>query len=144
MSRLSPIKHAFGRGTPFTVGLEEELLLVAGEDLALSHTAADVVPKLGLPPERAGHEAFLAEVELRSAPAETPVRAAAQLDEGRAAARAAGATLLAVGLHPNARFGDVVLTDAPRYERVAEEMRGLIRRTPECALHVHVGHRRRR
>ncbi len=139
MSRLGPIKHAFGRGTPFSVGLEEELLLVSPGDLALSHTAAEVVPRLGLPPERAGHEAFLAELELRSEPAETPGGAAGQLDEGRAAARAAGATLLAVGLHPAARFGDVVLTDAPRYARVGEEMRGLIRRTPECALHVHVG-----
>ena len=28
---------------------------------------------------------------------------------------------------------------SPRYERVEEQMRGLIKRTPECALHAHVG-----
>ena len=52
--------------------------------------------------------------------------------------RAAGGTPMAVGLHPDAGFGDVRLVDSDRYRRVEGEMRGLIRRTPECALHVHV------
>ena len=86
--------------------------------LALAHIAATSA-RLGLPRDRAGHEAFLAEIELRSGlGADAASAAAAQLDEGRAAARAAGGTLLAVGLHPNAGFGDVVLTDAQRYRRV--------------------------
>ena len=54
-------------------------------------------------------------------------------------ARAAGATLMAAGLHPDALHGDVELVDSERYRRVEDEMRGLIKRTPECALHVHVG-----
>jgi carboxylate-amine ligase len=45
---------------------------------------------------------------------------------------------MAVGLHPDARFGDVRLVESDRYRRVEGEMRGLIKRTPECALHVHV------
>jgi carboxylate-amine ligase len=45
---------------------------------------------------------------------------------------------MAVGLHPDAAFGDVELVDSDRYRRVENEMRGLIKRTPECALHVHV------
>jgi carboxylate-amine ligase len=45
---------------------------------------------------------------------------------------------MAVGLHPDARFGNVSLVDSDRYRRVEGEMRGLIKRTPECALHVHV------
>ena len=45
---------------------------------------------------------------------------------------------MAVGLHPDAGFGDVRLVDSDRYRRVEGEMRGLIKRTPECALHVHV------
>jgi carboxylate-amine ligase len=62
-----------------------------------------------------------------------------QLAEGRAAAHSAGATLLAAGLHPDARLFDVELVRSERYERVEGQMRGLIKRTPECALHVHVG-----
>src|SRR5205809_6990228 len=56
----------------------------------------------------------------------------------RRAAREAGATLMAAGLHPDTAFGDAELVATERYRRVADAMRGLIRRTPECALHVHV------
>ena len=51
----------------------------------------------------------------------------------------AGATIMAVGLHPDAELFDVKLVQSERYERVERQMQGLIKRTPECALHVHVG-----
>ncbi len=137
--RIVPTEHAFGSGEPFSIGLEEELLLVDPETHALAHVADRIVPALGMPEERAGHEAFLAEIELRSEPCASAGEAVAQLGEGRAAARAAGATPMAAGLHPDAAFGDVRLVDSDRYRRVEAEMRGLITRTPECALHVHVG-----
>jgi carboxylate-amine ligase len=137
--RRPALEHVFGSGRPFTVGLEEELLLVEAGTLQLAHVAHEVLPRIKLPPGRADHEAFLAELELRSTPCTDARRATGQLGRARAAARAAGATLLAAGVHPNARLGDVRLVASERYERVAREMRGLIRRTPECALHVHVG-----
>ena len=37
------------------------------------------------------------------------------------------------------RLFDVELVQSERYGRVERQMRGLIKRTPECALHVHVG-----
>ena len=132
-------EHAFGSGTAFTVGLEEELLLVDPDTLQLAHVADRVLPAVELPEGRADHEAFLAEIELRSTPRASVTEAVEELAENRAAARAAGATLMAAGLHPDARYGDVLLVDSERYRRVEGEMRGLIRRTPECALHVHVG-----
>ena len=131
--------HAFGRGEPFSIGLEEELLLVDEGTLRLAEVADRIVPAIGLPEGRAGHEAFLAEIELRSDPCATTDDAVSQLAEGRVRAAAAGATLMAVGVHPDGRYGDVALVDSERYRRVEGEMRGLIRRTPECALHVHVG-----
>jgi carboxylate-amine ligase len=130
---------SFGTGTPFSVGLEEELLLVDPETHGLVHEAERVLPRMGVEDERAGYEAFAAEVELRSAPCRTPGDAAAELRDLRAAARGAGATLLGMGLHPTAEHGDVRITDNERYRKVDDTMRGLIRRTPECALHVHVG-----
>jgi len=132
-------EHRFGGGDPFTVGLEEELLLVDGESHELAHVADRLLPQIELPRERADHEAFLAEIEVRSEPRRTVGEAIADVAEGRAAVRAAGGNPMAVGLHPNARFGDVALVDSDRYRRVEGEMRGLIKRTPECALHVHVG-----
>jgi glutamate---cysteine ligase / carboxylate-amine ligase len=131
------VNHSFGGGE-FTVGVEEELLLVDPETLQLAHVADKVVPGIDLAFERAGHEAFLAEIEVRSEPRRTAAEAVADIAEGRAAIRGAGGTPMAVGLHPHARFGDVKLVDSDRYRRVEAEMRGLIKRTPECALHVHV------
>ena len=129
----------FGESEPFTVGLEEELLLVDGETLQLAHVADRIIPHTGLPTERVDHEAFLAEIEVRSAPAESVAGAIGQLREGRAAALQAGATLMGAGLHPDARLFDVELVKSERYERVEAQMQGLIKRTPECAIHVHVG-----
>ena len=131
-------QHSFGSGEPFSVGIEEELLLVDPDSLQLAHVADRIVPRVELPEGRADHEAFLAEIELRSSPCPDVAAAIAELEENRAAARA-GATLMAVGLHPDACYGDVELVDSERYRRVEDEMRGLIKRTPECALHVHVG-----
>jgi glutamate---cysteine ligase / carboxylate-amine ligase len=131
--------HRFGEGEPFSVGLEEELLLVDPETLQLSHTADRVLERSTLPRERLDHEAFLAEMENRSSPVGSVSDAVAELGEGRAEAATAGATLVAAGLHPDAELFDVELVRSERYERIERQMQGLIKRTPECALHVHVG-----
>jgi glutamate---cysteine ligase / carboxylate-amine ligase len=129
----------FGESDAFTVGLEEELLLVDAETFQLAHVADKILPHTGLPADRVDHEAFLAEIEVRSTPATSVSAAIGQLREGRAAAIDVGARLMGVGLHPDARLFDVELVKSERYERVESQMQGLIKRTPECALHVHVG-----
>jgi carboxylate-amine ligase len=133
---LSPT--GFGSSPAFTVGLEEELLLVDPETLALAPVAASVVAGAGAGTS-IGHEVYAASLELRSAPAERAEVAAAELSELRSRVAASGGTLMGVGVHPDAAFGDAPLVDEDRYRHVDGEMRGLIRRTPECALHVHVG-----
>ena len=132
------MEHSFGRGRPFAVGVEEELLLVDAETRALAHVAADVLAAMDVPPGAADHEAFAAEIELRSPPSVSAGAATAALGDVRAAAREAGAVLMGAGLHPSAARGDVRLVAKDRYRKVGEQMRGLFRRTPECALHVHV------
>jgi glutamate---cysteine ligase / carboxylate-amine ligase len=131
-------EHRFGSGEPFMVGIEEELLLVDAEAHALAHVADRVLPHIELPRERVDHEAFLCEIEVRSEPRANAGEAVTDLAAGRAAVLGAGGTPMAVGIHPAAEFGDVRLVDSERYRRVEGQMRGLIRRTPECALHVHV------
>ena len=131
-------EHRFGSGEPFLVGIEEELLLVDADTHALAHVADRVIPHIDLPRQRADHEAFLCEIEVRSEPRANAGDAVADLAAGRAAVLGAGGTPMAVGIHPAAEFGDVRLVDSERYRRVEGEMRGLIKRTPECALHVHV------
>jgi carboxylate-amine ligase len=129
--------QAFGR--EFTLGVEEELLLVDSESLALAPVAERVLAATDHPPERLHHEAFSAELEARTAIVRDAGEAVESLRESRLAARAAGATLVGAGIHPAAELGDAQLVDTERYREVGEQMRGLIRRTPECALHVHVG-----
>src|SRR4051794_8949382 len=130
---------AFGRAEPFTVGIEEELFLVERDGGRLVPLAAAVLAALDTGPASAGHEAYAAEIELRSAPAQAAVDALAELADLRTkaarAAAGAGASLLGAGLHPDGALGDAELVDAERYRRVRESMRGLIQRTPECALH---------
>ena len=134
-----PPPHRFGTGEHFSIGLEEELLLVDPDTLELAHGADAVLARSALPRDRLDHEAFLAELEGRSEPSGSVGEAIGQLAESRAAAAGAGATLLAAGLHPHAKLFDVELVQSERYERVEAQMQGLIKRTPECALHVHVG-----
>ncbi|MDP9376047.1 MAG: YbdK family carboxylate-amine ligase [Actinomycetota bacterium] len=127
-------------GSAFTVGVEEELLLVDPLcGYGLSNSAAEVLRSAGLPSELASHEVYACEVELRSPACGDVGLAVESLRRGREALCHAGATLVGAGLHPSMEFGTAELVDSPRYRRVHDEMRGLITRSPECALHVHIG-----
>ncbi len=123
----------------FTVGVEEELHLVDPESHRLTPTAADVLARLDLPDARAGHEAYATQVELRTPPCADAAEVGAALGENRAAAAAAGATLMGAGLHPTAVWGEAEVVDKPRYHGIGESMREVFGRSPEAALHVHVG-----
>jgi glutamate---cysteine ligase / carboxylate-amine ligase len=131
------MEHRFGRA--FTLGVEEELLLVDRATLALAPTAERVLAAADHPSDRLAHEAYAAEVEARTQIVRDASEAVESLRESRLAARTAGATLMGAGIHPSAELGDARLVDLERYREVGDQMRGLIRRTPECALHVHVG-----
>jgi carboxylate-amine ligase len=137
------VTGAFGRA--FALGVEEELLVVDPATLALSHTGGDVLAAMdGADGDRlpgsAHPDTFAALVEFASPVAATPedgVRAIAAL---RARALdVPGTGLIGAGIHPDGAFGDVVHVDEPRYHEIHAQLRGLLRRTPTCALHVHVG-----
>jgi glutamate---cysteine ligase / carboxylate-amine ligase len=134
---------AFGSSDPLSLGVEEEVLLVDDRDHRLANVAERVLAEIDLPKSLADHEAYASEVELRTSICRNASEARAELQLRREAAATAasrtGAELMAVGLHPTAAYGDVQLVDAERYRRLDGLIRGLIRRTPECALHVHVG-----
>ena len=133
------MRHAFGTSDPLTLGIEEELLLVDPHSHALADVSERVLAALGAPEALAAHEAFASEVELRSPVCRNAGEAARAAAAARGAARAAGATLMAAGLHPDGQWGAVRLTEKERYRTLEHTMRSLIRRTPDCALHVHVG-----
>jgi glutamate---cysteine ligase / carboxylate-amine ligase len=136
------MEHGFSPTTARSVGLEEELLLVDESTHRLAHEAEDVLAAVGETWQERGlmdHEAYAAEIELRSPPCADVVQATHRLRDGRHRLREVGATLMGCGVHPTAELGDVRVTRSPRYARVRELVRDLIARTPDCALHVHVG-----
>jgi carboxylate-amine ligase len=133
------VEHAFGTGTDFSVGIEEELLLVEGDEHRLSHSSAAVLEAMGVDERSARHDLYAAQVELSSPPCRTAGEAAGHLMNLRTALFATGAKAIGCGLHPTAPFGDVQIVDAARYRREAGNLRGIVQRTPDCALHVHIG-----
>jgi glutamate---cysteine ligase / carboxylate-amine ligase len=131
------VNHAFN--TEFTVGVEEELHLVDRDTHQLSPDAVAVLSAMNAPEGHVGHEAYAAQLELRSGACPDAQAACADLAASRAAAAAAGATLMGVGLHPADTWGESEIVDEPRYREVGRAMRDVFGRTPEAALHVHVG-----
>jgi carboxylate-amine ligase len=130
------VDHAFGRRPGFPIGVEEELLLVEPATFALAQRASLLLERLPLQARPDVYESLL---ETNSRVRGRAEGAVTDLLELRAAMRHAGATLMGAGVHPTARFGDVRHVPEPRYEAIHAALRGLLERTPTCALHVHVG-----
>lgn len=130
------MEHAFGRGESLALGVEEELLLVDPDTLALDHRASEILPRLG---DAAKPDVYEATVETASPVSRDAAEAVAALGDVRERMREAGATLIGCGIHPAAPFGEAPHVPGERYAAIADSMRGFMRRTPTCALHVHVG-----
>jgi carboxylate-amine ligase len=128
--------HQFGRRPGFPIGVEEELLLVEPRTLSLAQSASRFLERL---PQQARPDVYESLLETASGVRGRAEGAITDLVEFRAAMRHAGATLIGAGLHPTARFGDVRHVPQPRYEAIHAALRGLLERTPTCAVHVHVG-----
>jgi carboxylate-amine ligase len=131
------VEHAFGT-EPFALGIEEELLLVAAAPPHdLDHRAGEAVELLDSPYVKP--DVYEALVECATSICRNVQDAVFELEHRRGDLRVAGFTLAGAGLHPEARFADVVHVDQPRYDCIHGAMRGLLERTPTAALHVHIG-----
>lgn len=124
---------------PYRVGVEEELLLVDPDTHALAHVSSHVLARLDRTTADIKHDLYEAQIEIASPPSADVAEAVAALRQHRGEVRAAGGCLLGAGVHPSAAFGDVEIVDAERYRRECRNLRGIVQRTPDCALHVHVG-----
>jgi len=132
---------SFGAQADFAIGVEEELILVDPESRALSHAGVEVLARMeGAEADGFAHpDTYSALIELASPVARDASEGVAALSALRARVRAAGGTAIGAGIHPDGAFGDVEHVDEPRYDRIVDQLQGLIKRTPTCALHVHVG-----
>lgn len=132
----------FRPGGEFTLGAEEESLLVRPNGHLLSGGAEELVAAVGRPSWAEGGavvpEIFTNQIELVTPvcrDAEMLVRSLADL---RSEVRGAGAWIMAIGHHPAGQFGDVQIVRSAHYDRIAHDLAGLLR-SPTSSLQVHVG-----
>jgi len=129
---------------PWTVGVEEELMLLDPGDWSLANRVGEVLD--ALPAGAAAHaapETHACVLELRTEPHGTVAEAAAQLGALRDAVdrtlrEELGLRAAVAGMHPFAVREDVDVTSDRRYREVEATMRALARREPTMAQHVHV------
>jgi carboxylate-amine ligase len=129
----------FGAAPPWSLGIEEELMLV---DAGTLEPARDGFSRVfGEATERIKPELFESFVEITTSVTETAEEAENQLWSLRheVAERAAvhGLALLATGSHPTAR-GEVPIVPVERYKRMKAELGPALCRQRVCGLHVHV------
>ena len=134
---MSSSGHRFGQSSPFSLGVEEELLLI-GEDRRLAAVAEQVIARLDPTyAEGVSTEIFATEIELKTGICSDAGQALSDLTLLRQGARDAGAVLLGSGLHPDDKSA-VQLVAKPRYDVVRADLAGILNATP-AGLHVHVG-----
>ena len=128
---------------PWTVGVEEEVMILDPHDWSLASRVDEVLAEL--PPEvadQAAPETHGSALELFSTPHATVAAAIDELASLRAALAAGLAPLglraAACGTHPFAQWREVEVSPGPRYRSIYDSMRELARREPTFALHVHV------
>ncbi|HET7443725.1 MAG TPA: YbdK family carboxylate-amine ligase [Solirubrobacterales bacterium] len=134
---MSSSEHRFGASSPFSLGVEEELLLI-DENRRLAPVAERVIAALDPAfADGVSTEIFATEIELKTGICADAGQALAELTALRRGVRAAGAELLGSGLHPDDESA-VELVAKPRYDVVRADLAGILNATP-AGLHVHVG-----
>jgi carboxylate-amine ligase len=139
------IERRFGESAPFTLGVEEELMLVDAETLAPAPVSAAVLADAAGAelPGALKPELFAAVVEANTPicrTAEEALRCLVRMREAAAELAAAyGARIAALGAHPFSPSEEQQFSDDERYRPMIEEVGPTAARQNVCGLHVHVG-----
>ncbi len=130
--------------TPWSVGIEEEVMLIDTDSCNLASRVDDVLA--AAPPELLEHlaqETHGSAVELTTSPHAGVADAATELGALRASLRETlaglGLACAVAGTHPFATWRDVHVSAGARQQELLGSMRELARREPTFALHVHIG-----
>jgi carboxylate-amine ligase len=131
-------------GSAYTLGAEEETMLLNPHDWSLAQQMDRVLPALS--EDLARHvtpETHRSALEMSTGVHQTPASLGAEL---LALRRKLDGELMPLGLrcasaatHPFTVWHETVISSGPRYDMVYGSMRELARREPTFALHVHVG-----
>lgn len=135
--------HDSGRD-PYTIGIEEEAMLLEPRTWALAHRIDDLLPRLPLKTQpRVSAETHGSAFEVQTGIACTVAEGIEEIRTLRSqlARTLSGLDLRAAvaGTHPFAIWQEIAISHGERYQFVYGSMRELARREPTFALHVHVG-----
>jgi carboxylate-amine ligase len=136
------LEHRFD-GPPFTIGVEEELMLVDAETLDLGQGIDAILA--GVPADITGHvkpELFQSVLEVATAPCTTVAETTEQLRDLRRTvseiAERNGYLVGAAGTHPFALAEEQKIVQKERYQELAAELGWIARQELIFGTHVHV------
>ena len=139
------IEQAFGESSPWSLGVEEEVMILDAETLALAPGVEGLVSwaEGRSLPGVLKMELLASMVELATGVCATPAEALVALVELRAAAaegaREQGLAIAAAGTHAFSLPTTQQIAPDPRYREFVEYAGISARRQAVCGLHVHVG-----
>ncbi|HEX6664463.1 MAG TPA: carboxylate-amine ligase [Gaiellaceae bacterium] len=140
----SVLDHAFGRSGPYTLGVEEEYMLLDGQTFDLVQHVDTVLAAV------AGHELgprihtelMQSVLEVATPVCSTPAAIAEQLQSIRGyvseTAREQGLRVGSAGTHPFSLFERQRITARDRYRTLVDQMQYIARRELIFGLHIHV------
>ena len=140
----SVLDHAFGQSDPYTLGVEEEYMLLDGETFDLVQHIDTVLAAV------AGHELepvinpelMQSVLEIATPVCHTPTEVADQLRRIRAyvidVARDQGMRVGSAGTHPFSLFERQRITAKDRYRALVDQMQYVARRELIFGMHIHV------
>jgi carboxylate-amine ligase len=140
---ISVLDHSFN-GTPFTVGIEEELMLIDADSLDLAQEIEAVLE--AVPEELEGQvkpELMQSVLEVATKPCANLVEAAEQLTLLRRTVSdicgRLGLLVGAAGTHPFAIANEQRIVERERYQQLARELAYIAQQELIFGTHVHVG-----
>src|SRR6478736_1352427 len=141
---VSVLDHAFGRSDPYTLGVEEEYMLLDGKTFDLVQhidTVLEAVAGHELEP-RINAELMQSVLEIATPVCHTPAEVAEQLRQIRGyvcgIARERGMRVGSAGTHPFSLFERQRITARDRYRALVDQMQYVARRELIFGMHIHV------
>ncbi|MBW8741484.1 MAG: carboxylate-amine ligase [Acidobacteria bacterium] len=140
----SVLDHAFGESDPYTLGVEEEYMLLDGETFDLvQHIDTVLVAVSGHELEpRINPELMQSVLEIATPVCRTPSAVEEQLRKIRGyvsdIARAEGMRVGSAGTHPFSLFERQRITARDRYRNLVDQLQYVARRELIFGMHVHV------
>ena len=142
LTESSVLDHRFGQSAPYTLGLEEEYMLLDPHTWDLVQHIDSMLARIGGEFEaRVTSELMQSVIEVTTPVCRTPAEVARQLRRLRGyvaeIARADDCRFASAGTHPFSLFERQRITARERYRKLVEQMQYVARRELIFGMHVH-------